>query len=100
MSRLPTPSERALPPAVAFSLMRVIVARENCERYRKQLSEPTAGTKKRKLGDDPTDRPLKDLAATRNMLQLAETYLAQMLSAFQTQFPEYLDVLDDIVRNS
>lgn len=97
MSRLPTPSERALPPAVAFSLMRVIVARENCERYRKQL-EPTSGTKKRKLGDDPTNMPLKELAATRHMLQLAETYLAQMLSAFQTQFPEYLDALDDIVK--
>jgi hypothetical protein len=81
--------------------MRVRVARDNCEHYRKQLPEHAAEPTKKRVSakSDESGKSVAkltpgEIAAVRPLLQAAETYLAQTLSAFETQFPEYLDMLN------
>jgi hypothetical protein len=104
MSRPSALPERGLPPPVVFLLMRIIVARDNCESYRKRLPEHGSETKRQKSDESASRKGLakmspKEVAAIRSMLRSAEDYLAQMLSAFRNQFPQHLDALNDIVRD-
>lgn len=89
---------------MAFLLMRIIVARDNCEFYRKRLPEQATKTKKQKSDESSSRKMLatmnpKEVAAIQSMLRSAEDYLARMVSAFRNQFPEHLDALNDIVRD-
>jgi hypothetical protein len=82
--------------------MRIIVARDNCESYRKRLPEHAPETKKQKSDESPSRKSLakmnpREVAAIQSMVQSAEDYLARMVSSFRNQFPEHLDALNDIV---